>query len=64
MEQKYVDVITTLTRQYYEKKIAKDQYRIKRKILLDHMEDEFNGGFSAQNTREGMPSSFTGNNRD
>ncbi len=43
MEQEYSDAIKMLARQYYEHEISKNIYRTKRKLLVDHMDNEFNG---------------------
>ncbi|HTF98499.1 MAG TPA: hypothetical protein VL995_20330 [Cellvibrio sp.] len=43
MEQEYADAMKMLARQYYEHEISKDVYRAKRKLLVDHMDNEFNG---------------------
>lgn len=43
MEQEYADAMKMLARQYYEHEISKSVYRAKRKILVDHMDNEFNG---------------------
>lgn len=43
MEQEYADAMKMLARQYYDHEISKDIYRAKRKILVDHMDNEFNG---------------------
>jgi hypothetical protein len=49
VEKKYADVMAELARQYYEKKISKETYRVKRKLLLEYMEDEFNGDVTVGN---------------
>lgn len=43
MEQEYADAMKILVQQYYEHEIPKDAYRAKRKLLVDHMDNEFNG---------------------
>lgn len=43
MEHEYADAMKMLARQYYDHEISKDIYRAKRKILVDHMDNEFNG---------------------
>lgn len=43
MEQEYADAMKMLARQYYEHEISKTVYREKRKLLVDHMDNEFNG---------------------
>jgi len=43
VEQEYADAIKMLARQYYEHEISKNIYRAKRKLLVDHMDNEFNG---------------------
>ncbi len=43
MEQEYADTMKLLARQYYDHEISKEVYRAKRKILVDHMDSEFNG---------------------
>jgi hypothetical protein len=48
VEQEYADAMKMLARQYYEHEISKDAYRAKRKLLVDHMDSEFNG----ENIRE------------
>lgn len=43
MEQEYAEAMKTLARQYYDHEISKAVYREKRKLLVDHMDNEFNG---------------------
>jgi hypothetical protein len=43
VEQEYADAMKMLARQYYEHEISKSVYRAKRKLLVDHMDNEFNG---------------------
>lgn len=43
VEQEYADAMKQLARQYYEHEISKAVYREKRKLLVDHMDNEFNG---------------------
>ncbi len=43
VEQEYADAMKMLARQYYEHEISKAAYREKRKLLVDHMDNEFNG---------------------
>lgn len=43
MEQEYAEAMKKLARQYYDHEIAKSVYREKRKLLVDHMDNEFNG---------------------
>lgn len=43
VEQEYADAMKMLARQYYEHEISKSVYREKRKLLVDHMDNEFNG---------------------
>jgi hypothetical protein len=54
VEQEYADAMKMLARQYYEHEISKSIYRAKRKLLVDHMDNEFNGehmaGYSDDNS--------------
>ena len=43
MEQDYADTIKQLVTQYYNHEINYNDYRLKRKQIIDLMDDEFNG---------------------
>ncbi len=43
MEQDYADTIKQLVNQYYNHEINVSDYRLKRKQIIDLMDDEFNG---------------------
>ena len=50
MEQEYAETMKLLARQYYDHEISKSVYREKRKLLVDHMDGEFNGADLLGNT--------------
>ncbi|AQT61198.1 hypothetical protein [Cellvibrio sp. PSBB023] len=43
MENVYIDAIKTLVNAHYEHKISLEEYRTKRRQLIDQMDKEFNG---------------------
>lgn len=43
MESEYQQAIKTLSRQYYNHEIIRQDYLERRKILIDHMDQKFNG---------------------
>jgi hypothetical protein len=43
VEQEYAEAMKKLARQFYDHEIVKSVYREKRKLLVDHMDNEFNG---------------------
>ena len=43
MENVYIDAIKTLVNAHYEHKISLEEYRTKRRELIDQMDKEFNG---------------------
>lgn len=43
MENIYIDAIKTLVNAHYEHKISLQEYRTKRRQLIDQMDKEFNG---------------------
>jgi hypothetical protein len=43
VENVYIDAIKTLVNAHYEHKISLEEYRTKRRQLIDQMDKEFNG---------------------
>lgn len=61
MEQEYADAMKMLARQFYEHEISKGVYRAKRKLLVDHMDNEFNGETIADNPSDKSSAAETTN---